>query len=549
MTRYLRQFRISFRIWFVLGVAAVVFTVAATVSLRSAHHNLTEERLGQATAAVEAGQAILAHFHSLEENGTITREVAQEQAVAAIGAIRYLGEEYLWVNDMDGVMLMHPFAPELHGRDVSGLEDETGSRFVQLMIDGARQHGSTRVRYYWPRPGGEEPLLKESEAQHFQPWDFMIASGVYMDDVRAAAWRSLQGQIVALGVGLIILITVGWSVVRSITGPLESTTEAIRNASREPIDLGYRLPVSGRDELDILSDSINSVFDTLEHVVNDVRGSSDQLLASSAHLTSLANSADQTMRSQEADTDDLASAMTEMAATVQEVARNASDAAAAANEASGQTGSGKETVMATGASIAALADQLEEVRNAMERLNGDTANVDKVLDVINGVAEQTNLLALNAAIEAARAGEQGRGFSVVAEEVRTLALRTRSSTDEIRDILERLQGGAADMTDALRQRSEEARQTSIQAKEAEQSLDAISQSVDAITDRNNQIASAAEEQAATAEQINGRVTGIRDAAQAGTRTLSEVRDAADALQDVAARLQQGVSRLKTRQGG
>ncbi len=548
MTRYLRQFRISFRIWLVLGVAALVFTIAAGVSLRSAHHNLTQERLGQATAAVEAAQAIMAHFHGLEESGAITREVAQEQALAAVGAIRYLGEEYLWVNDMDGVMLMHPFAPELHGRDVSGLEDETGSRFVQVMIDGARKHGSTRVRYYWPRPGGEEPLLKESEAQLFPAWDFMIASGVYMDDVRAAVWQSLRGQIIALVVGLIVLISVGWSVARSITAPLESTTEAIRKAAREPIDLGYRLPVSGRDELDILSGSINSVFDTLEHVVNDVRGSSDQLLASSAHLTSLANTADQTMRSQEADTDDLASAMTEMAATVQEVARNASDAAAAANDASGQTGSGKETVLATGASIAALADQLEEVRDTMERLNEDTANVDKVLDVINGVAEQTNLLALNAAIEAARAGEQGRGFSVVAEEVRTLALRTRSSTDEIRGILERLQGGAAEMTDALRQRSDQARETSAQASEAEQSLDAINQSVDAITDRNNQIASAAEEQAATAEQINGRVTGIRDAAQAGTRTLGEVRDAADALQDVAARLQQGVSRLKTRQG-
>ncbi|MFV8834677.1 methyl-accepting chemotaxis protein [Aquisalimonas sp. APHAB1-3] len=543
---YLRKLRVSQRIWLILGIAVAVFVINALLTLGSTRASLQEERLSQAVAVNETAIAIMQHFHGLEQEGAIDGETAREQALESLRGIRYLGEEYLWVHNRDNIMQMHPVSPELEGEDLSELDDGTGNLFVERMTREVlgSDDGRSRIAYMWPRPGEEESIEKVSEAHYFEPWGYVIASGVYMADINAAVNRELTNSIVTSVIGLVLVIGIGWAVIVSITRPLRSTIGGIEKAAEEPVDLTARLDESGRDELTDLSRTFNRLFDTLQGVVNQVREGSDTLLNSAEQLRDLTGDADKNSRQQQEDTDELASSMNEMAATVQEVAQNASSAAEAAAQAQSETQSGAETVTYTKDAIGTLARELEESRNAVNQLASESDNVQTVLEVINGIAEQTNLLALNAAIEAARAGEHGRGFSVVADEVRTLAQRTQQSTQEIRDILERLQSGSRQAAESIEARTESARQTVERSNETETALGTIAGAVDGISGMNTQIASAAEEQSATADEINRRVSGIRDAATSSGEAMDKARSGADDLNAMAEQLRHAVARLR-----
>ncbi len=215
---------------------------------------------------------------------------------------------------------------------------------------------------------------------------------------------------------------------------------------------------------------------------------------------------------QKGEVDQVATAMTEMSATVHEVARNATEAAEAAQRADEETGKGKMVVSQAIEAIDLLANEVNDAAQVIHRLEQDSDEIGAVLDVIRGIAEQTNLLALNAAIEAARAGEQGRGFAVVADEVRTLAQRTQQSTQEIQNMIERLQSGAQDAVKAMEQGRSRAQVGVEQAAEAGVSLETIAQAVGTISDMNTQIATAAEEQSVVAEEINLNIVSISDMA-------------------------------------
>lgn len=214
------------------------------------------------------------------------------------------------------------------------------------------------------------------------------------------------------------------------------------------------------------------------------------------------------------ETDQVATAMNEMSATVHEVSSNTSLAAESAREADGEARTGKAVVYETAGVIGRLADEVEQAAHAIEQLERDSEEIGKILDVIRGIAEQTNLLALNAAIEAARAGEQGRGFAVVADEVRSLANQTQDSTHTIQEMIERLQAGAQRAVEVMESSRNQAHEGVSKAEEAGRSLERIADAVARINDMNTQIATAVEEQSAVTEEINRNMVNIRDVAEA-----------------------------------
>lgn len=414
---------------------------------------------------------------------------------------------------------------------------------VPLMISNDADHPLFKSDNWEGRADGEtlpvKLILKDPVGQ------IVLRLQILEDtsDLFASMARTQIGILIAFIIVMAITM-LGAMVLLSkhLFGPANELVKAMKRCADG--DLSFDVSSHGLKELAYLGRSLGELVVSLRTQVGSITGDAKKVTTAAEQLADVTQQTHEAVLQQRQETERVAASTNELTTASNVVARNAENAMTAANDARHEALIGKEVVGETVSMIENLANEVEKAAVVIQKLEADSADIGKVLDVIKAIADQTNLLALNAAIEAARAGEQGRGFAVVADEVRTLAGRTQESTREIQQITERFQGGTRAAVEAMKKGREGAKISVGQAAKAGESLETITRSVVAISDMNREIAEAAEQQSVLADGINKSVRNISAIADTTAEGAKRTTESSNALSDLSVHLKAMVSRFK-----
>jgi len=462
--------------------------------------SLMQEKRMATKSVVEVAYGTIASWAAKAESGAVTLEAAQKAAKEEVATLRYHGQEYFWINDLQQIIVVHGVNSALNGKDLTDKKDPQGVYLFQEMVKVAKAQGQGFVNYMWPKPGLDKPVPKISFVKLYKPWGWVVGSGIYVDDVDDQV-SSLRWQILiptVAGMGILILV-VFW-VLRGIIQPLREAV-VVSNSMADG-DLTVDIVSRSKDEVGQLTAAMGNMLGALRNVVSEVSLASEQVTSGSEELASSAIDLSQGATEQASAVEEVSAAMEEMTSSIGQNAENAQTTNTMTNKAARDTESGGQAVTKTVGAMKQIAEKIS---------------------IIEEIARQTNLLALNAAIEAARAGEHGKGFAVVAAEVRKLAERSGASAAEISE----LSSSSVEV-----------------AEEAGSLLAQIVPDIQKTAELVQEISAATNEQNAGGSQVNAAIQDMDKVIQQNAAASEEVASTAEELSSQAVQLQKVISFFK-----
>ncbi|MEO5353408.1 MAG: methyl-accepting chemotaxis protein [Magnetococcus sp. XQGC-1] len=488
LNNFLGNLAVRTKIYIFIVLSIIGMCTIGGFATHTFHHLLLDDRQLKTKSVVESVHGILVHFESFEKSGKMSREQAQAAALGVIKALRYEGDNYFWINDMQPTMVMHPAKPELDGKDLSKIADPAGKALFVAFVDQVKKNGSGFVDYLWPKPNFNKPVDKVSFVKGFAPWGWIVGSGIYLDDVDTIFNELLVLLMYVFGGMCTVLVVVSQMVAKNILVPLHACMSMFMRLSEG--DLTGSIDIKRGDEFGRLANSLEGMVRKLREVIGEVSTAAQQVSVGSSEISDAAQNLSQGSSEQAASVESTLMATEAMTGSCQ-LNTDSSD---------------------TTQSIAVKAAQdAAKGGSAVDQAVKAMKEIASRIGIIEEIARQTNLLALNAAIEAARAGEHGKGFAVVAAEVRKLAERSQVAAGEIShlssssvDISEQAGTIIAKLVPDIQDTADRIRGITDCSRQQREGIAAITLSIQQLDKVIQQNAASSEEMAATAEELSAQ---------------------------------------------
>lgn len=476
-----------------LGIGIVTIIVFAVgifgYALPNYSSSLLEQKKMGVRQLIDSAMSLINHYQQLADGGSLTVEEAQRLAMDNVAQLRFDKDNYIWINDYNRIVLLHPGNSKLIGTDMSNVQDKKGKYFFREIVSTGKLNGGGYVNYFWDKPGHSDPVEKVSFVNNAGRWQWIIGTGVYLDDVAEEVNQFLVNMLVMFALCAGAAFGVAFFIARAINVPLKKELVFAENVAAG--DLTGRLNIEQKDEIGKLAEALNVMVSNLYNTCKEVTGSAVSVGTAAVELSAASEQARQNAENTSNNADILAQLSDTMNGNMVSVA-------AASEEASTNVSMVASSVEEMNATVSEIALSSENARvrtetavnqastasSKVDMLGRAAREISKVTEVITDISEQTNLLALNATIEAARAGDAGKGFAVVANEIKELAMQTAKATGEIKNKIDGIQSS----TD-----------------ETIGEIDAITTAIAEINDVVTTIASAVEEQSSATTEISSNV--------------------------------------------
>ncbi|MBB5193203.1 methyl-accepting chemotaxis protein/methyl-accepting chemotaxis protein-3 (ribose and galactose sensor receptor) [Silvimonas terrae] len=534
--------KLQTRVWIIIGAALAGLLISAAVGLISLRHAMMADREGQIRTALEQANSMVTYFQQQEAAGKLSHDEAQKRAGEALSHMRFK-DIYFFVRGTDNRMIVHP-NPDRVGKIDKGTRMPDGRYTSELYDEALARDRIGLMNILTPKPGTKADLPKLNGVVKFEPWQWIIGIGFFIDDIDTSFWNQAGVMLVVVCIVLAVVAALLIGMSRRIIGQLGGDPGyAAEIASAIAAgDLTRRIKVDGRS--DSLLGAMSRMQDGLRDMAQRFNDAASSLAEAASSLTRQMNQISEGSRASSEFTASTAAAVEEMTVSINHVSSNAGDSAGSSQHSVKLATDGEQLVHEAAGEIRQISQKVGDATTQIHGLVERSREIDGIARVIREIADQTNLLALNAAIEAARAGEQGRGFAVVADEVRKLAERTTGATQDITRTIEAVQHDTGQAVTGMTQVTSQVEHGVNLAERAAASLQEISQAAANTLDKIREVAGATREQSEASNSIAGHIERIAQMVEASDHSVHSALESVRKLESLAQDLRSTAGRFR-----